>query len=365
MTIDLSHTELCTLRKLRNIVSECETHNEIRRVSLKLLEQLIQTNASNFYITMQQGDKWKTDDFIGRGLRDDKYEEYNQYYHQLDPFQKIGPHVNQILIGEKTIDWPRHLKSEYYSDFLRPQGIHHMMNMWIDGADDIYSVLAFFRPVQQKPFENHDQVLCELAAPHITAALRKVHYKKKIFRLQKAAKALLSAVPLKGVVILDDRLQVLCSNHEANEVMAAANRNIEKRDAGSLPIEISSACLELKEKAATGDNSRHFQIELEEPFGVMSVEVRMIEYEDNTCLFLIKFGEYALVNNWARKLKAKHISRRELDVVKCVFDGLTNREISQQLFISEYTVENHLKSIFRKMDVKSRTHLVRQVLDTL
>lgn len=49
------------------------------------------------------------------------------------------------------------------------------------------------------------------------------------------------------------------------------------------------------------------------------------------------------------------LSERELDVLKLLAKGLVNREIANQLFISEKTVKNHISSIFRKLDVQDRT----------
>jgi DNA-binding NarL/FixJ family response regulator len=37
--------------------------------------------------------------------------------------------------------------------------------------------------------------------------------------------------------------------------------------------------------------------------------------------------------------------------------GLTNREIAQQLFVTAKTVEVHLSSAYRKLDIRSRTQL--------
>ena len=48
------------------------------------------------------------------------------------------------------------------------------------------------------------------------------------------------------------------------------------------------------------------------------------------------------------------ISRRETDVLCLLSEGLTNRQISERLFISEHTVHRHVTNILRKLDVSSR-----------
>jgi DNA-binding NarL/FixJ family response regulator len=49
------------------------------------------------------------------------------------------------------------------------------------------------------------------------------------------------------------------------------------------------------------------------------------------------------------------LTRREVEVLRQVAAGLPNREIADQLFISEKTVARHLTNIFTKLDVESRT----------
>jgi DNA-binding NarL/FixJ family response regulator len=39
--------------------------------------------------------------------------------------------------------------------------------------------------------------------------------------------------------------------------------------------------------------------------------------------------------------------------------GTTNREIAQTLFLTENTIETHLRSAFRKLDIHSRSQLAR------
>lgn len=52
------------------------------------------------------------------------------------------------------------------------------------------------------------------------------------------------------------------------------------------------------------------------------------------------------------------LSKREHDVVRGVADGLSNREIAQQLNLTEHTVKNYLFRIFDKLGVSSRVEVV-------
>ena len=56
------------------------------------------------------------------------------------------------------------------------------------------------------------------------------------------------------------------------------------------------------------------------------------------------------------------LSKREEEVVSCVAEGLTNREIARQLGLSEHTVKNYLFSIFDKLGISGRVELVLYAL---
>ena len=51
------------------------------------------------------------------------------------------------------------------------------------------------------------------------------------------------------------------------------------------------------------------------------------------------------------------LSARELEVLQLVAKGLSNRDISVQLFISEHTVKSHLKNILSKLHLENRVQL--------
>ena len=51
------------------------------------------------------------------------------------------------------------------------------------------------------------------------------------------------------------------------------------------------------------------------------------------------------------------LTKKELDIVKCVLLGLSNEEIGKRLFISVHTVKLHLKNLYRKFDVHNKIQL--------
>lgn len=50
-----------------------------------------------------------------------------------------------------------------------------------------------------------------------------------------------------------------------------------------------------------------------------------------------------------------NLTTREVEVLQLIAEGMINKEIAKQLYISEKTVKNHVSNIFKKLDVSDRT----------
>lgn len=55
-----------------------------------------------------------------------------------------------------------------------------------------------------------------------------------------------------------------------------------------------------------------------------------------------------------------NISKREMEVLQLMAEGLSNQEIAARLFVSLNTIKTHSSNLFEKMDVKRRTQAVEK-----
>jgi DNA-binding CsgD family transcriptional regulator len=59
------------------------------------------------------------------------------------------------------------------------------------------------------------------------------------------------------------------------------------------------------------------------------------------------------------RLRELSITKRELEILALIAQGMSNREIAEKLFVSENTVKTHSSRLFDKLSVKRRTQAVQ------
>jgi DNA-binding NarL/FixJ family response regulator len=65
----------------------------------------------------------------------------------------------------------------------------------------------------------------------------------------------------------------------------------------------------------------------------------------------------------AARTEAYGLSEREQQVLQCISEGLSNKEIAEKLYLTEGTVKNYISSIYSKLDVRDRIQASRKAHD--
>ncbi len=87
--------------------------------------------------------------------------------------------------------------------------------------------------------------------------------------------------------------------------------------------------------------------------------------------FISKYIPYSTFVNHIKSTKAQKDSKkvledvlsiREIEILKLIVDGKSNKEISELLFISQRTVEKHKSNILNKLEMKSVVDLVKYAI---
>ena len=73
---------------------------------------------------------------------------------------------------------------------------------------------------------------------------------------------------------------------------------------------------------------------------------------------LSEFAAISKASDERPQMPAPRLTDREMEVLRLVAQGLNNRDIAKELFISENTVKNHVRSIHEKLQVHSRMEAV-------
>ena len=94
--------------------------------------------------------------------------------------------------------------------------------------------------------------------------------------------------------------------------------------------------------------------------GYLLKDARREELVD--CIRRVNNGEtcipQALLQKLATGISSEPLTDREAEVLNLLANGKSNKEIGAKLFISEFTVKGHLRNIFTKLNVLSRTEAI-------
>jgi DNA-binding CsgD family transcriptional regulator len=365
---NLSGRDLKDVLLVSRAALECAGVNELRNEVLRLLEDVFKSGSSNFFLCCGSDQKVNLEQVITRGVTEKHLKSFRQYYYKLDPFYQrtFPPHTN-IVTNEEVISFREFIASEYYNEFLREQSIHHEMVIYLRSQDRRLGLIALFRPPGGMCFSSEEMTKAELIAPYLAGALEKTMVSEQFMKSDGIIKSITSNLRNKGIIILDETLEPVYQNEEAVKIssMICNAEGSREKSFGGLPRELYLPCQRLKDSFHVKKRLEPFQEEFRQPIRAgeqrISVRLHLLPCGERSPLFLIYLELDKPPFLLAQSENQFGLTRREVEIVNLLYLGLKNSEISERLFISEHTVENHLKSIYQKLGVNNRTRLIHRL----
>jgi len=301
---------------------------------------------------------------------------YLTYYYRQNPFdpETIGVPVKNVLTMEERVPLRTFRKTEYYNDFIKPQNIERQMAVYVRSGRKLEAVIGAHRK-RSRAFGSRSRTLGGLIALHVQGALNNIRFLEEIKGKEDFYRTLYEHTGI-GIAVMDCRIRPVYVNRRA-EIYGEKLRRQRGRDAvrlcGGYPMSVESHedCL----RVLAGQGMIHDisgpasteRIVWVSPSERVMVRTRplpegLISGKGPFVMVTMEEKDIPGLGDPAGLAKNYLLSRREIEVFSNVLRGRTNAEIAEALYISEGTVKNHLKRIFKKTGVKNRTDLVRKIL---
>ncbi|MBP1753127.1 MAG: LuxR family transcriptional regulator [Geobacteraceae bacterium] len=172
-----------------------------------------------------------------------------------------------------------------------------------------------------------------------------------------------------GILIFDLEERLLYSNPDALDVIPSLKEAVTKEGlvVPNVPEEILDLCRNLKENMASsadildaGQSCIVLENGVGNPCSLRAFFVGHHGVEKNPSHIMVLVEKIAEKHepDFAKAKIEFDLSKREIETLRLICCGFSNKAISEKMFISECTVKSHIKKIMQKMNVRSRSEIV-------
>jgi DNA-binding CsgD family transcriptional regulator len=363
---------------IMTIISSSLDKDDFRQKLLDSFLKVFHMENSIFFLADENS---KLTDLMAKNI-DQKYtRDFVDYYHRDDPFRLIQGcfHGNKIISLENLVSYPSFLDTEYYNDFLRPQKIYYKTVIYLKSGTELLGIIGLFGPKGFGNFSEKDIRMMRILTPYLCQALKNIDVFRKI-QLENSIFKMVDQDSFSGLIILNDSMGLVYVNKWARDfckILAGSHNGDREPSNGKdgypfIPYLITEDCYHLKEQM----KSNSFDLI---PLPICRI-LKLSEYRKyslcpqiftkemsmgNRVFYMVKIDEltHQVTLNMGALERDFGLTKREIEILVNIFNGLKNAEIAEKLFISEITVKKHLQHIFEKIGVNSRTALFRKTVE--
>jgi DNA-binding CsgD family transcriptional regulator len=294
---------------------------------------------------------------VGEGLPDEAAPHFFEVEYSQEDFNKFAELARRTdpvadLAEATGGDLSR---SARWREVFHPLGLDDDLRAALVSDGTCWGYLALHRAGDRGVFTTDEARFVKVLAPHLAEGLR--------VSLLLESTETQDAVDGPALILLDETLAVVATSAAADRWLADVGEH-EHPAIGKLPAAVYSVAARLRaiEQSISAD------AELAPRSRLRTGSGRWLIVHASRLSGAARANSIAVILEPAQPaeiapviVRAYDLTERERDVVQHVIRGLSTSEISELLFISANTVQDHLKAIFDKVGVRSRRELVARV----
>ncbi|WP_406621272.1 LuxR C-terminal-related transcriptional regulator [Bacillus atrophaeus] len=266
-------------------------------------------------------------------------QDYNQYKAMVNT-QKTAAILSEAAKGQIN-------RSKRYQNILKPAGLEDELRAVLMTKGKCWGYITLLRRSGEPFFQPEERDLLAASAPVIGSALRQ-------FRLA-LPNGTTQRIQDTGILIMSRTLGIISHNQTARKWLTVL-RKWEKTDSETLPRPIRAVCTNAPENST----AKVLITIPDHPYLLLKASLLKSTAEPGQ--IAVSFEPAAPPDTMPLLIDACGLTERETDITDRIIRGLSTKEIAEDLHISAYTVQDHLKSIFAKTETGSRRELMWKML---
>lgn len=285
---------------------------------------------------------------------------------------------NLVRLDDMFSNRGSYVRSAFYRRYMLPQKCAHGVTILFWKRQRLICTIAILRTAEHADFSPAELTLLRQLYSQFVAALRRIESLERERSVRVNFQQCLRRLPL-PTIILRWNLKPIYQNPAGREFCAVWEKGPEeaKRTKANSPVpaEIVDQCRVLKERwvdaqsqMRSGRQAEFAEERMQHPHSPnLQATIQLTQIKSVgvarphfliACEDLYRSGAAFRRPQLFRLPAFARLTRREREVAQLACEGHSNKEIAENACLSLQTVKKHLHSVFRKLQVPSRTRLV-------
>lgn len=237
-----------------------------------------------------------------------------------------------------------------YRQFFQPLKVTRQIALCPTRCEGLVTGLTVNR--SGRDFSERDRTCLSLLTPHLRNAYREIWWRANLQEQFDRQMHQLEELPTAIVGLAADGSRIEFATRVGRSALAACFSGFNGRN---LPEPLKSWVSEIRKRIGSIDDPSAVNTSKSFPTENGILWVKLVETSDRVHLILRQNDEESI----ATRLVALGLTKREAEVLACLREGGTNRQIARRLFVSPGTIRTHVERILSKLGAPTRTAAVR------